>query len=153
MELVIAVDDPRTADVRALLTTHLAVAHEVTPAGHVHALDVDRLLDPSVTFFSARRHGVLMGVAALRELASDHGEVKSMHVAAAERGGGIGAALVDHLLSVAAGRGYRRVSLETGTMPAFDAARRLYERSGFVRCPPFAEYTDNPYSVCMTRAL
>lgn len=153
-DLVIAVDDPRADDVRSLLAAHLAFAHEVTPPGHVHALDVDRLVDPAVTFFSARdRDGALLGVGALRRLDPRHVELKSMHVSAAARGRGVGRALLDRLLSTAAERGYERVSLETGTYPAFEPARRLYEQAGFTPCPPFAEYTDNPYSICLTRTV
>lgn len=153
MELAIAVDDPRAADVRALLERHLAFAHDVTPDDHVHALDVDRLVDPSVTFFSARRGGVVLGVGALRELDAGHAEIKSMHTAIEARGQGVGRAMVDHLLRVAAARGYERVSLETGTMDAFAAARALYAGAGFTPCDPFAEYTANPYSTCMTLEL
>ena len=137
----------------ALLERHLAFAHEVTPEGHVHALDVDRLVDPSVTFFSARRDGELLGVGALRELDALHGEVKSMHTTPAARRHGVGRAMVEHLVDVARDRGYARVSLETGTMEAFAPARELYVAVGFVPCPPFGEYTANPHSVCMTRAL
>jgi putative acetyltransferase len=151
--VVIAPDDPRRADVTALLERHLAFSHEVTPEGHVHALDVERLVDPAVTFFSARRDGELLGVGALRELDPTFGEVKSMHTAPAARRQGVGRAIVEHLLVVARARGYDRVGLETGTMEAFAPARDLYVAMGFTRCAPFGDYTDNPHSVCMTRAL
>ena len=151
--LVIAVDDPRAGDVRALLERHLAFAVEVTPAGHVHALGVDGLLDPVVTFFGARAGGELLGVGALKELDDGHGELKSMHTAATARGRGVGRAMVEHLLGVARARGYRRVSLETGTGDAFAAARALYVATGFEPCAPFADYTENPYSTCMTSTL
>ncbi len=152
-ELVFAVDDPRAEDVRALLQRHLAFAHEVTPPDHVHALDVDKLVDPAVTFYSLRRDGRLLGIGALRRLASDHAEIKSMHVAEAERGSGLGGVILDRLLDEACNHGYRRLSLETGTYPAFAAARALYARAGFEECEPFGSYTDNPYSVCMTLTL
>ena len=153
MDLVIAVDDPRSDDVAALLSIHLASSYEVSPAEHVHALDIEGLLDPAVTFFSARRDGVLLGVGALKRLDDDHAELKSMHTRQAVRGQGVGRAMVDHLLAVASGRGYRRVSLETGTMEAFVPAHRLYEGAGFAVCEPFGEYTVNPYSMCMTIVL
>jgi putative acetyltransferase len=150
---VIAVDDPRRQDVTALLERHLAFSHEVTPEGHVHALDVERLLDPSVTFFAARREGELLGVSALRELDALHGEVKSMHTAPTARRQGVGRAMVEYLLEIARARGYERVSLETGTMEAFAPARELYAVMGFTPCTPFGEYTANPHSVCMTLPL
>jgi putative acetyltransferase len=152
-DLVIAPDDPAAPDVRSLLEAHLAFAHAVTPAGHVHALDVEGLTGPLVTFFSARRDGVAVGVGALRHLDERHAELKSMHTAEAARRTGVGAAMVGHLLGVARERGYQRVSIETGTIDAFTPARTMYERFGFRPCPPFAAYTDNPHSVCMTLLL
>ena len=149
----IAADDPRADDVRALLARHLAFAHEETPPEHVHALDLSGLLDPTVTFFSARRDGDLVGIGALRELDRDHGELKSMHTAAAERGRGVGRAMVDHLLGVARVRGYRRVSLETGSTDPFVPARSLYAGVGFTPCGPFGDYGPSPNSTFMTLAL
>ncbi len=150
MDLVFAIDDPRADDVRALLIKHLEFARSVTPLCHVHALDVEGLLDPAVTFFSVRRGGVLLGVGALKQLDASHAELKSMHVSETARGQGVGRAMVDHLLVVAADQGYRRVSLETGTMDAFAPARGLYEKVGFVQCEPFGEYSANTDSTCMT---
>lgn len=138
---------------RALLERHLAFAHEVTPRAGVHALDVDGLADPAVTFVSARIGGRLVGVGALRELDRRHGELKSMHTAAEARGHGVGRAILDHLLDVAAARGYERVSLETGNLEAFGPARALYAGAGFVVCEPFGEYVGSPTSTCMTMHL
>jgi putative acetyltransferase len=96
----------------------------------------------------------LAGCGALRELSPDHGEIKSMHTAARHRGKGVGARLVTHMLDVARARGYRRVSLETGTADAFAPARALYGRFGFTVCPAFAQYRDDdPHSLCMTLSL
>jgi putative acetyltransferase len=153
VNLVISADDPRSEDIRPLLVRHLAFANQVTPAGHVHALDVDGLLDPSVTFYSARRDGVVVGVGALRRLDDYQAEIKSMHTAEDARGQGVGRAMLEHLLSVAARSGYVGVSLETGSMDAFAPARRLYTDVGFRPCEPFGEYTANPHSVCMTIQL
>jgi len=114
---------------------------------------VDGLLDPTVTFFAARLHGTLLGVGALKELDPLHGELKSMHTVESARRQGVGLAMVEHLLSVAAIRHYERVSLETGTMPYFAPARKLYETIGFVQCEPFADYTTNPHSICMSIAV
>jgi putative acetyltransferase len=146
MDLVIAVDDPRNDDIRTLLDRHLAFAREVTPPDHVHAMDADDLLGPAVTFFSARRDGVLLGVGALNQLDETHAELKSMHTSEAARGQGVRRAMVDRLLAVAADRSY----LETGTMDAFAPARSLYTKVEFEPCAPFCEYTVNPYGDCMT---
>jgi len=149
----IAPDDPRAPDVRALLAVHLAFGHEHSPPEDVHALDVDGLLDPAISFFSSRVDGVLLGVGALKRLDAEHAELKSMHTAAAARGRGVGRAMVDHLLATARERGIRRVSLETGSMAAFDAARALYTKVGFVECGPFGRYEPSPHSTFMTLAL
>lgn len=153
MALTIAVDDPLAGDVQELLAVHLAFANEVTPEGHVHALGMDGLLEPAVTFFSVRRDGELVGMGALKQLDENHGELKSMHVKQDVRRDGVGRALVEYLLAEARARGYARVSLETGTYPAFAAGRALYETMGFTVCPPFARYWENPHSVCMTIEL
>jgi putative acetyltransferase len=150
---MISIDDPRNEDVRALLARHLAFAGLHTPPEDVHALDVDGLLDPSVTFFSFRRDGELLGVAALKQLDDHHGEVKSMHTVQAARGRGIGRALLDHLLEVARARGYRRVSLETGSMEAFAPARSLYTSAGFTPCGHFGDYDPSRNSTFMTLAV
>ena len=149
----ISVDDPRAGDVRALLARHLTFANSHSPPEDVHALDVDGLLGPEVTFVSCRSDGALLGVGALKRLDADHVELKSMHVAEEARGRGIGRAILDHLLALARESGYRRVSLETGSMEAFAAARSLYEKAGFAPCPPFGDYWDSPNSTCMTLSL
>ena len=144
------IDDPRRDDVAALLDTHLAFSHEVTPPGHVHAVGRDQMAEPEMTVLSARRSGRLVGIGALRELDRAHGELKSMHTVPATRGQGVGRAIVERALQMAAERGYRRVSLETGTYEAFAPARALYEQMGFEPCEPFGEHTANPFSICMT---
>jgi putative acetyltransferase len=149
----ISIDDPRAPDVRELLERHLAFANLHSPPEDVHALDVDALLDPAVTFFSFRRAGELLGVAALKRLDAGHAEVKSMHTAQAARGHGIGRAMVEHLLGVARDRGFRRVSLETGSMAAFAPARSLYASAGFTLCGPFGDYGPSPNSTFMTMPL
>jgi putative acetyltransferase len=149
----ISIDDPRADDVRELLERHLAFANEHSPPEDVHALDIDGLLDPAVSFFSFRLNAQLLGVGALKRLDRHHAELKSMHTAEAARRRGIGQAMVDHLIGVARDRGFRRVSLETGTMHAFAPARSLYATSGFVPCGPFGEYRESPNSTFMTRLL
>ena len=149
----ITVDDPRAADVRDVLVRHLAFMHAQSPPEDVHALDVDGLLDPSVTFFSLRRDGELIALGALKRLDAGHAEVKSMHTVEAMRGKGIAAAMVRYLIGVARERGFARLSLETGTGPAFAPARALYAKAGFVACDRFGDYEDSPYSCFMTLDL
>ena len=149
----IAADDPRAEDVRRLLAAHLAFASEHTPPQNIHALDIESLLDPAITFFGYRAGGRLLAVGALRQLDEGHAEIKSMHTAGAARGRGIGRAMVAHLLGVARARGVRRVSLETGTMAAFAPARALYASAGFVPCGPFGDYRETPDNTFMTLRL
>ena len=146
---VIALDDPRAKDVRALLGRHLALAHVHTPPGESYALDAEALRDPAVSFFSYRVDGELLGVAALKRLDAEHAEIKSMHTAEAARRRGVGRALVDHLIALARARCYRRVSLATGAGPEFVPARALYAGAGFTPCAPFADYEESPNVVCM----
>jgi putative acetyltransferase len=150
---VIAIDDPRAEDVRELLERHLAFARSHSPPEDAHALDVDALVDPAVTFFSYRAGGRVLGIGALQRIDADHAEVKSMHTVEAARGRGIGRAMVDHLVGVARERGFRRVSLETGATAAFAPARSLYTRAGFEPCEPFGAYRDSRNSVYLTLAL
>jgi len=153
MDLTIREDDLQGPDIIALLEQHLALMFSVSPPESVHALDLEGLRGQDVTVWTAWRRGRLLGCGALKELEPGHGEIKSMHTAAAFRGQGVGAAILLHLLNEARGRGYRRVSLETGSMPAFASARSLYHRHGFSTCPPFGDYADDPHSVFMTRLL
>jgi putative acetyltransferase len=153
MAVEVSIEDPADPEVRALLERHLSFAHEVTPAGGVFALDVEALRGPEVTFLCARDDGRLLGVAALQELETGHGELKSMHTMQEARGQGVGRALVGQVLEVARDRGYRRVSLETGNFPAFAPARALYARCGFVSCAPYGPYVGSVTSACMTISL
>jgi putative acetyltransferase len=149
----ISIEDPRAPDVRRLLALHLAFARSQTPPEDAHAMDVEGLLDPAVTFFSLRRDGDLLAVGALKELDPEHAEVKSMHTAEGVRGRGIGRRMIEHLIAAARERGYRRLSLETGSMAAFAPARSLYTRVGFRPCEPFGEYRLRANSAYMTLTL
>jgi putative acetyltransferase len=149
----IAVDDPRASDVRELLERHLEFARSTSPPEDTHALDVDGLLDPAVTFFSFRRAGELLAVGALKRLDRGHAELKSMHTVQAARGLGVGRALLGHLIAVARDRGFEQLSLETGSMAAFAPARSLYASAGFQPCEPFGDYRPSRNSTFMTLAL
>ena len=152
-EFLIAVDDPRNPEIREVLGRHLAFARASTPHEHIHALGLDGLLDPSITFFAARAAGKVVGVGALKELDREHIELKSMHTVEEARSLGVGRAIVSHLLAVASERGARQVSLETGTSAAFEPARRLYASFGFAPCEPFGEYAETSSNFFMTRPL
>ena len=149
----IGIDDPRAADVRALLAVHLTFARSQTPPEDAHAMDVDGLLDPAVTFFSFRAGGTLLAVGALKQLDPQHAEIKSMHTAQDARGRGVGRQMLEHLIAVAREHGYRRLSLETGSMASFAPARALFARAGFDVCGPFADYRESPNSTYMTLRL
>ncbi|MCA9708831.1 MAG: GNAT family N-acetyltransferase [Myxococcales bacterium] len=150
-------DDLQGSEIRALIRVHLEAAARESPACSVHALDVDGLRDPGVTFWSAWAGDQLLGCGALKQLDPRHGEIKSMHTAAAHRGQGVGARMLAHLIEQARRRGYRRLSLETGSSKTytdmFAPARALYARAGFVECPPFGDYALDPFSTFMMLEL
>ena len=150
---VIEVDDPRREDVRRLLEQHRVFASGVMPPEGVHVLASDDALDGTIMFFSARADCELLGIGALKQLDADHAELKSMHTASTARRRGVGRALVDHLVAVAADRGVGRISLECGAGEAFVSARSMYAAAGFVPCGPFGEYTQTPDNVFMTRFI
>lgn len=126
--------------IEGFLREHLTDMMRHSPAESVHALDLDRLRADDITFWTVTDGAELLGCGALRELTVDHGEVKSMRTAPAHLRRGVAAALLQHLVDEAIARGYRRLSLETGSGPAFAPARALYSRSGFSECGPFGEY-------------
>ena len=146
-------DDLTGPEVVGLLAQHLTEMGSQSPAESVHALDVAALRGHDVTFWSAWSGDRLAGCAALKQLDAGHAEIKSMRTADDFRGRGIGAVVLAHLLDAARGRGYSRVSLETGSNEPFAPARRLYARHGFVECEPFADYVLDPWSVFMTLEL
>jgi putative acetyltransferase len=146
-------DDLTGPEIAALLREHLESVAIHSPPESIHALDLEGLLAPEVTFWSAWEGSDLAGCAALVELDPCHGEIKSMRTAASHLRRGVAAALLEHMLRVARRRAYRRLSLETGSQDAFAPARALYARFGFEPCGPFADYTNDPNSVFMTREL
>jgi putative acetyltransferase len=146
-------DDPARADVRLLLDEHLADMFSTSPPESVHALDHSALSEPGVSFWTARDDGILLGCGALKLLSAGGGEIKSMRTAPAARGRGVASLLLAEILAEAGRCGMGRLYLETGSQDFFAPARRLYSRHGFAECPPFADYTLDPNSVFMTRAL
>ena len=149
----IRIDDPRREDVGALLREHLEDVARHSPPESVHALDMDALCRPGITFWTARDGRALLGCGALLELDARHGEIKSMRTAARHLRRGVGSAVLRHIMEEAKRRDYSRLSLETGSMEAFAPARALYSRFGFAECPPFGAYKLDPHSVFMTLRL
>jgi len=149
----IRVDDLRGTAIIAFLREHLEEMIAITPPGSVHALDLDGLRHPSITFWSMWEGDELVGCGALREVDPSTGEIKSMRTSRAHRGKGHASAMLAHILDEARGRGYTRVCLETGAFPAFEPARSLYARHGFASCGPFGDYVDDPNSVFMEKRL
>lgn len=142
--------DPRVVD---LLQYHLASARAHTAPGSAHALDIAGLRAPNITFWAAWDGCTLVAVGALKLLAEDHGEVKSMHTVPSARRKGIGSAMLQHIIAFARSRGISRLSLETGSWDYFQPAVALYRKHGFVECQPFADYLEDPHSVFMTLGL
>ncbi|QTN28828.1 GNAT family N-acetyltransferase [Rhodoferax sp. AJA081-3] len=150
----IRTDDLTGPEVHRLMQEHLDHMHQLSPPESVHALGLDALRRPEITFWTIwSKDAELMGSGALKELSADHGEIKSMRTAAAHRNKGAAKAMMVHILAEARKRSYGRLSLETGSVPGFEPAIKLYEGFGFQRCGPFADYPEDPYSVFMTLSL
>ncbi len=146
-------DDLSGPEIADLLREHLANMAEISPPESIHALDLENLRKPDITFWTAWDGNALLGCGALKELDPGHAEIKSMRTAAHHRRKGVAATLLTHILAEAKQRGYCKISLETGSMPAFLPAQNLYARFGFVECGPFADYIEDLYSIFMTRLL
>ena len=146
-------DDLTGEDIINFLREHLENMHAVTPPGSVHALALEALRSPAVTFWSVWEGDDLLGCGALKELDAETGEVKSMRTAVAHRGRGVGGRVLEHIVGEAQRRAYTALNLETGATPAFAPARALYLRYGFTFCGPFADYSDDPNSVFMEKGL
>lgn len=149
----IRIDDLRGPEIAALLQEHLDEMAQYSPPESIHALDLERLRRPEITFWTVWQNDELVGCGALRELDATHGEIKSMRTSSQHRRQGVAAAMLQHILDEATRRGYRRLSLETGSPAPFERARQLYARFGFEFCGPFGDYALDTYSVFMTRTL
>lgn len=146
----IEIDDLSRTAIHALLDEHLQCMHALSPQNSVHALDLESLRQPGITFWSAWEGSQLLGCGAIKALGNKHAEIKSMRTPAALRRLGAGRAILAHIIGFARSRACERLSLETGASEAFRPARRLYESFGFVSCGPFGDYTEDPYSAFMT---
>ncbi|MCK7624974.1 GNAT family N-acetyltransferase [Streptomyces sp. RS10V-4] len=149
----IVVDDLSGPEIAEFLAAHVAEMRQITPLESKHALDLDGLRRPEVTFWSVRDDGALIGCGAVKRLDAGHGEIKSMRTAPARKRSGVASRLLAHIVTESQRMGYRRLSLETGSTAFFAPARALYQKFGFDYCAPFADYREDPNSVFMTRTL
>jgi putative acetyltransferase len=149
----IKLDDLTGSEVAKLVGEHLQSMALHSPPESRHALNLEGLQKPEITFWSAWERGELVGCGALKELDDQHGEIKSMRTSSSHLRKGVAKRLLQHIIEEAKRRGYRRLSLETGSMDAFEPARRLYESFGFQYCKPFSDYIEDPNSVFMTKEL
>ena len=143
----IILDDLTGPEIAQLLSEHMADMHSVSPPESCHVLGIDSLRSPDVTFWSGWEDSQLLGCGALQELPDQAGEIKSMRTAEQHLRKGVAAKLLQHIIEEAKRRGYRQLLLETGSMQEFTPARELYRRFGFVECPPFGSYVEDPNSV------
>lgn len=149
----IKVDDLSGVQVKALIAEHLQGMAADSPPESIHALNLDGLKKPEITFWCAWEADDLMGCGAIKELDPEHAELKSMRTASAHLRKGVARKILAHIMEVATERGYKRISLETGSMDSFIPARKLYEDFGFEYCEPFADYTLDPNSAFMTKTI
>src|SRR5215467_2939761 len=149
----IRTDNLRGPEIAALLTEHLEFMAQVSPPESRHALNLEQLRQPDITFWTAWAGEQLAGCGALREIDSTHGEVKSMRTAQSHLRRGVASKLLEHIIAEARRRGYRRLFLETGSMPYFEPARSLYRKAGFKECPAFVGYKPDPNSTFFTREI
>jgi putative acetyltransferase len=149
----IRIDDLSGQAIRALIVEHLREMRGLSPACSVHALDLDALNKPDITFWTVWRDDELLGCGALKQLTDAHGEIKSMRTASTYRRGGVARTLLRHIILEARARSYERLSLETGAGPAFEPARALYKSFGFATCEPFGEYLRDANSVYFSMPL
>lgn len=149
----IVTDDLSGPEIAAFLDEHVREMRSITPPESKHALDLDGLRGPEITFWSVLDGDRIVGCGAVKRLDARHAEVKSMRTAPARKRAGIASLLLSHIIAEAGRAGFARLSLETGSAAFFLPARRLYEKFGFTYCEPFAGYRPDPRSVFMTRPL
>ena len=149
----IRIDDLTSPEVQALLEEHLHNMYQISPPESVHALAIDQLRQPDITFWTAWSDSDLLGCGALRKLNSSHGEIKSMRTVSRHVRKGVARGILSHIIAEARRRSYTRLSLETGVMKEFEPAQKLYASVGFTLCPPFGDYIEDPNSMFMTLEL
>ena len=151
--MIIRLDDLRGPQIASFLDEHIRDMKAVSPPGSKHALDLEGLRRPEISFWTVWDESQIAGCGALKELSADHGELKSMRTAKPYRRHGIASMLMSHITEVSKHKGYRRLSLETGSMAFFEPARRFYAKFGFTPCGTFADYKLDPNSIFMSRPI
>lgn len=149
----IRIDDLTGGEVIQLLEEHLQDMYATSPPESVHALDVEALKSPQITFYSGWKEQTLLGCVAIKFLSKEHAELKSMRTSSHARNQGVASRLLAHALVQASAKGFKTVSLETGSQAFFQPARSLYEKYGFQYCGPFADYKQDPNSRFMSKSL
>lgn len=149
----IRIDDLTGGEVIQLLEEHLQDMYATSPPESVHALDVEALKSPQITFYSGWKEQTLLGCVAIKSLNDKHAELKSMRTSTHARNQGVASRLLAHALEQASAKGFKTVSLETGSQAFFHPARSLYEKYGFQYCGPFADYDEDPNSRFMSKSL
>jgi putative acetyltransferase len=149
----ISVDDLSGTEIAEFIEEHIQEIKAISPPESKHALNLEGLRKPEITFWTVWDGSNLIGCGAIKKLDSNHAEIKSMRIGIAQRQQGIASMLLQHILNEAKLKGYRRISLETGSMSFFEPARSLYRKYGFKNCAPFSTYKEDPNSVFMTKEL
>lgn len=149
----IRIDDLSDPRIETFLHEHIEEMKSISPPESKHALDIESLRKPDITFWSAWQKEELVGCGALKELDSSHAEIKSMRVSQKHRGNKLASMLLSHIVAEAMAKEYQKLSLETGSMAFFEPARKLYEKYGFKPCAPFADYKEDPNSVFLSLDL
>ena len=152
-QVKIVVDDLSGPEIAEFLNEHVQEMRSITPLESKHALDLDGLRKPEITFWSVMDGDTLVGCGAIKRLDAGHAELKSMRTTPTRKRSGIASLLLEHIITEAKRMGFTRLSLETGAAEFFRPARKLYEKFGFDYCEPFADYRPDPHAVFMTRAL
>lgn len=142
----VRVDDLSGSATRELIALHRAGMQANSPAENVFALDLSGLMGPEITVLSAWIGDQIAGIGAIRILPDGSGEVKSMRTHPDFLRQGVAAAVLESLIDLARAHGLRRLSLETGTGPAFEPALTLYRRRGFVRGEAFGDYSPSDFN-------
>ena len=144
--MMIKAGDFSDARVKALLEFHLRGMHAASPPGHVFALDWSGLQRPDISFYTGWEGGALVVMGALKDLNDGTAEIKSMRVGEGFAGQGYGQMMLQHIIAEVRRRGFKKISLETGSGPPFDAALALYRKHGFVEGDKFADYQASEFS-------